>query len=307
MTSAILPVFHIGANKAGSTTLQQALFARHPQVHSLGKPEPVADAQEAIAALLAACDRQDPSARMPDPPQIKQTRTQWGRARDATAAGCVPVFSREELIRYRYYGDPDPLRLPRMIADMAGPVRVVIVTRHQLKLIESLYIHKTNMSSMAAPDEWIARDPDQFAYGYRFHNIADAWAQVVGQENVGVFMFEDMVKDSAGFAQRLCAFIGIDGDIGAQLLTGRHENVRKSRRTQAYAKLRAGLGPGVALGRLLPTGIRRAWHNYLDAGPRARANLPIEWVRRMEDCYREDNRLLAQRFGLDLRKHDYPM
>jgi hypothetical protein len=33
-----LPVFHIGANKVGSTTLQKALFARHPDVANLGKP-----------------------------------------------------------------------------------------------------------------------------------------------------------------------------------------------------------------------------------------------------------------------------
>ena len=51
-----LPVFHIGANKAGSTTLQQALFARHAEVLSLAKPTPNADAEQAMDAIVSVCD-----------------------------------------------------------------------------------------------------------------------------------------------------------------------------------------------------------------------------------------------------------
>jgi hypothetical protein len=45
---------------------------------------------------------------------------------------------------------------------------------------------------------------------------------------------------------------GIDAEEGARLLKGRHENVRKSKRTQTYVRLRSSFLPNVAAGRLLP-------------------------------------------------------
>ena len=53
------PIFHIGANKAGSTTLQQALFVNHPEVLSLGKPSYMSDpgdAGQAVDAIRDACE-----------------------------------------------------------------------------------------------------------------------------------------------------------------------------------------------------------------------------------------------------------
>ncbi len=45
---------------------------------------------------------------------------------------------------------------------------------------------------------------------------------------------------------------GIDAEEGARLLKGRHENVRKSKRTHTYVRLRSSFLPNVAAGRLLP-------------------------------------------------------
>ena len=201
-----LPVFHIGANKAGSTTLQRALFARHSQVLNLGKPSFAPDLWPAINSIRRACNNRQPE---PPPLEPEKFKRAWQHA-TAPAAGRVPVVSYEELIRSHFYGGPDPARLPKVITAMAGPVRVIIVTRHQLRLIESLYIHKANMANYLPPEQWLATQPDWFAYGYHFHEIAEAWAGVVGEENVGVFMFEEMVSDAASFARRLCDFVGIE-------------------------------------------------------------------------------------------------
>ena len=248
-----LPVIHIGANKAGSTTLQRALFARHPEVLSLGKPEPVPEAQRAIEATLEACDSREQIKR----PFDGDLRQMWQQA-IASAGERVPVFSREELIRFYFYGAPDPERLPKAVLKMTGPLRVVMVVRHQVKLIESLYIHKANSSNFRTAEKWIAGQPEWFAYGYRFCEIAEAWARVVGEENVGVFLFEELVNDSDAFAKRLCNFIGIDAQIGMQLLSKRHENVRKSERTQNYARLRSAFFPEISFGSVLPAPLRRA-------------------------------------------------
>ena len=299
-----LPVFHIGANKAGSTTLQRALFARHPDVLNLGRPAMRHAVDRAIDTVLDSCDPSSETWLALDTESIARV---W---RDATtpAAGHrrVPVFSREDLIRNRYYGPLDHDRLPKAIAAVAGPVRVVIVVRHQLKLIESLYIHKTNIANYRAPDRWLETN-SEWLRTYRFYEVADAWARVIGEENVGVFLFEELVTDSTSFAKRLCDFIGIDPDTGAALLAKQHENARKSQRVQAYVRLRAALFPQAALGKLLPAPLRQAWRRYLESGPGAAVELPPHWLRRIEEIYRTDNRKLAERFNLPLRTYDYPM
>ncbi|MEX0803116.1 MAG: sulfotransferase [Candidatus Binatia bacterium] len=300
-----LPVFHIGANKAGSTTLQRALFARHSEVLNLAKPAPVAEAAQAVAVIVKTCDSRQKISPATDRDEIRQL---WRQAVAAAEIdGRVPVFSHEELIRYYLYGEPDPERLPKAIVAMAGPLRVAIVVRHQVKLIESLYIHKANSSNFLTAEKWLASQPEWFAYGYRFYEIAEAWMRIVGEENVGVFVFEEMAKDSASFARRLCDFVGIDAEMGVQLLARQHENVRKSERTQKYAKLRSAVLPDISLGNALPAPLRGAWRNFLEAGPPARIELPPIWLSRIEDYYGLDNRKLAERFHLPLRHYGYPM
>jgi hypothetical protein len=163
------------------------------------------------------------------------------------------------------------------------------------------------MANYRSPNQWLETQPDWFAYGYRFNEIADAWIKVVGEENVGVFVFEELIRDSASFARKLCDFIGIDGVYGAELLANQHENVRKSQRTQSYVRLRSSFLPNTSLGTFLPPRLRKAWRRYLDKGKPSKAELPAEWQARIEEYYRSDNRKLAERFNLPLQDCGYPM
>lgn len=299
--SSRMPVFHIGANKAGSTTLQQALFARHSDILNLGKPDDRSNpgaAGRVVDALRDACAAGAPGA-------TAEQRALWQQAVEP-AAGRLAVFSHEELIRHRYYPAEDPTRLPRAIVEMAGPVRVVIVTRHQIDLLESLYIHKANTATYLPPDRWLAANADWIST-YRFNEVADAWAAVVGEQNVGVFLFEELVRDTASFATRLADFIGIDAASAQSLLSAQHKNPRKSERTQTYVRLRSAFFPRASLGALLPGPLRRAWHGYLEGGVPSRERLPDAWRATITDGFRSDNRKLANRFRLPLERYDYPM
>jgi hypothetical protein len=295
------PVFHIGANKAGSTTLQEALFARHPDIYNLGKPFDRYNpgrAYHVVQALRDGCVNGGM-------PSLSEQSVLWRKAIEP-AAGRLPVFSHEELIRREYYPDDDPTRFARAIVEVVGPVRVVIVTRHQVDLIESLYIHKANVTTYLPPDQWLAANPD-WIRAYCFHETANAWAEVVGEENVGVFLFEELAREPKSFAASLAGFMGIDPAPAATLLTGQHKNQRKSNRTQIYVRLRSAFLPRARLGAILPAGIRRAWHNYLEGGAPSRERLPDDWLAMIKDRYRIDNRKLADRFRLPLERYDYPM
>jgi hypothetical protein len=298
MATDLLPAFHIGANKAGSTTLQKSLFSKHSQILNLGKPEPHRALLDDLNRIARACEQ---GATIP----IANTAN-WQSA-VVDARGRVPVFSHEELIRPHLYNSSDPEQFARAVHAMTGPLRVIIVARHQIKLIESLYIHKANSSNYKSFDAWLAELPEWHAYGYGFHAIAMIWQKVVGQDNVKVLLFEELAVDPQRFARRLCDFLGIDANEGSELLQGRHENVRKSARVQAYAKLRSGLLPSIELGRLLPPPIRRTWRAYLEGGHLAKASIPAEWRDKLLHHYSQDNQQLATRFDLPLREYGYPL
>lgn len=297
-------VIHVGANKAGSTTLQRALFARHPAILSLGKPDPNEGSFSAVESVMSHCDIRRSNQLQID---IEILKKQWVSAAAAPGDGRVPVFSFENLIRPYLYGGSDPSRLPRLLSSMIGPLKVVIVARNQLRLVESMYLHKANSSQFMTPDEWLSSDPEWFAFGFRFASIANAWSNTIGKDNVGVFLFEELANDSDAFARKLCEFIGIDPGIGAALLRGKHENVRKSDRTQRYAYLRSRFFPRLELGRLLPVGLRASWRRAIEGGGKAKVDLPKEWESRMLQLYRSDNLVLEREYGVDVAKYGYPI
>ncbi|MFN3348166.1 sulfotransferase [Pseudorhodoplanes sp.] len=296
-----LPVFHIGANKAGSTTLQRAFLARHPDILSLGKPAPNRALHDAIERIMDHCN-----SRNRIPADIVALRECWHEATRGLD-GRVAVYSNEELIRPFFVDGAADAQLPQALFELVGPYRVVIVARHQLRLIESLYVHKANSSNYLDFDAWLSSDPQWHAFGYRFCEIAEAWSSAVGRENVQVFLFEEMAQRPAEFEARLCRFLGVEPSAGCSLLSGRHENARKSSRTQAYARFRSTLFPRVGLGALLPSPIRKAWRDYLEGGAPAKASLPASWSDRIRDHYLPDNRRLVERFGLPLKEFGYPL
>ena len=298
-------IFHIGANKAGSTTLQRALFAQHPQVFNVGKPALRGEGKSIISAIFDACDYRSDH---PQPLDIETLKRSWRELLSAAEPGQVPVFSHEEMIRQQFYGRGDPTRMPAAMAAIAGPLKVVMVIRNQLTLIESLFLHKfLQFEEFQTLDRWLESDAERSALGYGFYDVASAWAEVVGQHNVGVFLFEELVNDAHSFANRLCTFVGIDPESGARLLMQEPENVRKGGRLVAYAKLRSWIFPNLSLSALLPAALQPHWRRFIEGGRRPSIEFPPEWRDGLEGYYAIQNRKLAERFRLPLDAYGYPL
>jgi hypothetical protein len=301
--SKLLPVLHIGFNKAGSTTLQKVLFAQHPGVAGFNK-NTHPNVHEAMFSAMRSCHRDSDKCL---PFDLEHSRALWGKALDSVEPGKIPVYSRESLTRFNWYRQQGDGRLPARLYDLVGPARIVIMARNQLRILESLYITRTKGHKYEDPDEWFEARLGAEIHKFRYYAMAKSYADVFGRENVGVFLLEDMKNDVDKFAQSLCGFIGIDASHGAALLRGQRRNVRTSQRTHIYSKLRKRIGPNIRLSQYVPAFVLDTFSGLLNTGSRARFELPPRWAAEAGSHYRDDNRLLAADWQLPLKKYGYPI
>ena len=299
----MLPVLHVGFHKCGSTTLQGALFANHPQIANLGEPREDPTALEAISGIWKSCDANPRKRRDFD---LDRSRGLWQQALAKIAPGKVPVFSKETLTLSDFYAEPGDDRIPKRLRSVVGPAKIIIVVRHQIRLVESLFLFHAKGFRYEAAEQWLSSRSDDLRL-YRYHVMVNSFVEHFGRENVAVFLFEELKADAAAFARQICKFIGVDAETGAALIRGERRNRRVSQRYLLYSKLRRGLGMYFQFGRMVPGPLRQAFNNFVMAGAEAKVQLPRNWVTKLEQSFRDDNRRLAQEWGLPLGKYDYPL
>lgn len=303
MTAPALPVLHVGFHKCGSTTLQAALLNRHPQIDYLGEPREEPRSTEAIRVVRDSCYVEE---RKRTPFDLERSRALWQQALSDIAPDKVPVFSKESLTQPEFYETPDDRRLPDRLREVVGPARIVIVTRHQIRLIESLYLFQAKGVHAAPAPHWLEERRNDLRQ-YRFHTVAESFAAAFGRDNVAIFPFEDLQSDARAFARRICAFIEVDPEKGAELIAGERRNQRVSERYLAYSRLRKALGLYIPVGRLVPKAMRRRFNDFVAGGREARVELPAAFVAKMEDYFRDDNRRLSRDWGIPVEKYGYPV
>jgi hypothetical protein len=302
--AGVLPVLHIGFPKTGTTTLQGALFARHPQIANLGEPNKGNTlALRALRRVWKSCSE---DALKQSRANEERSRGLWKEALAECPAGSVPVFSKETLTLPDFYKSADDDRLPNALYSVIGPARIVMVARHQIRMIESLYLYHAKGSRYEPLEPWLRANDSAFEL-FHFNKVADTYAKVFGKENVALFLLEELQADPSDFARRICGFIGVDPEPGAALVSGERRNVRVSEKYYNYAKLRKRLGLNIPLGRFAPPFIRELFKTTVMGGRTAKIKLPPAWAERLEDRYRGDNRRLADDWNLPLERFGYPL
>lgn len=298
------PVLHVGFHKSGSTTVQGALFARHPQIASLGEPneDPIA-----FAAIRGVADSVHRSERKRVPFEPERCQALWQQAMAAVPEGKVPLFSKESLTQYEHYDTPADRRMAERLRMVVGPARIIIVVRHQIKLIESLYLFHSKGARYEAPEQWLRARNDGPLRMYSYHLMTQPFVENFGRENVAIIPFEQLKHDPAGFAARICNFIGVDAERGTELMQRERRNQRISNRYLLYSKLRKASGLYIRLGHLVPPSVRDVFNGFLMGGGEAKIKLPSDWVKETEHYYREDNRRLAAEWRLPLEQYGYPL
>jgi len=322
-------VIHIGMPKTGTKTLQMCLLARHSQVDYLGtytgKKVPFQQCRDAEIEKLMTELLWD-NFENPDWDQCE--RIVQESIQPMKTLGLVPVWSWESLIENSH-------RVQKIRAEnlkkILGNCRIVVTIRHPFKLIESLYLQllkRDNVGSHAkvgtpiryqSLDEWMTEMWEQEALPPKVHleyaQSIQMFADVFGQENVGLFLFEDLVQKPELYYQSICEFMGVDASQAWEHVSGEKQNQRwtvnqidrlkrisesyvKSRMFQYSSRNRRKKMIGIP-------GTHTKTREDL-SGP-AKASLSQDWQHKIEEKTAEGNRMLAKLWSLPLQEYGYPV
>jgi hypothetical protein len=319
-------ILHTGLSKTATTTLQQTFFPNHPELFYLGKDRNLQTLREcrtnSIYALLNPmlwnhrCNL--------DIRQIEIDKARVEQMHDASRS--VWLASWEEL-----GNRPVTTQLEsfKRLKQVFGTVRFMICLRNPLHRIPSEYLQHLRHQYL----ELCARGRGHRCLYKRLYQSFEHWFQrheksgfmdillgeadviresmnVLGKDNVGIFLFEQFRTEPTGFLNAICRFLGVQEIDSEQVLNSDdgHLNSRMTNGQLAYLK-KVNRSPSERLQLLFkkPNQRRKQFGREKKDQVSADFEIPTYLKTNLENRTREGNRWLAETFKLPLHHYDYPM
>lgn len=297
-------IIHVGFPKTATTTLQAQFFSCHPELNYLGIPFH----NDAAVALLHYVKDTEEAA----------YDSAVAQALFDEAAGTFDnasktfAISDEDLTSYEF---ADRITMVRRLQDIFGMVKIIVSIRHQLHQIESYYFQALKWYLRPGGVEVPFKNflEDTFAmprispvHNVRYFDLLCGYERLAGRDNLMVMLYEDFKADNAKGIEDIAAFAGIaplPGAVSAETAV----NLRIAGNAVAYKKFRKFFLPNAQLSRWVPAPVAGALHGLLNRSKPAIVDWDDTTKTELWDFFKEDNRKLAEHFGLDLARHQYPL
>lgn len=300
-----LPCIHIGSPKTGTSTLQQQVFPRHPEIDFLFWPKRT-DAPEFYNYLYSDSIRDTDEARVPAAAFLADLLSPSSK---------VVVFSREHLTGGKKF---DMGQSARRLKPLFGDAKIIFTIRNQSNWLVSSYVAILGQAQRpwrgGLPPTFQSYLQAQWDERYRgrlvagdFGAIARCYVEQFGRDRVAVFLFEDLVANPEDYYARMFKFIGVDPSVAPNLVSQYVSNPRLTRRRYLYWRMRALCVPIALLYAFQRVPRLTMFDRFLSGGPPVDFQISSEWRSRLEDYYRPGNRYLADTFGLPLDRHGYAL
>ncbi len=319
------PVFiHLGLPKTATTLIRFNLFAKHSQIHYLGKfigggfPKAICPAvlsnlsnstqvksfdkgsiyQASIKKQLAYAEKND----------LKPVLAQ-----ESLAGGRLQRKSRQAELFRSHFGYCKAILFVREPTSFLKSFYVQMLRNHNLGSTDGALQRMINLR--AAPPQYfdvnswmsrawhITRKPQSYI---RYADTAKAYADIFGRENVQIFIFEQFIREPKVFIQGLCDFIGIDKNEAFDLIREKRSNVRLTtafieniKRFEQTPHLRKEFLKASQEGRkklLLPDSSQ---------GEKINPVFSDKWLRKIDNLSRKQNQQLVKEWNLPIEKFGY--
>jgi hypothetical protein len=315
MTNSAQPFIHLGLPKTASTSIRFNLFAKHSQVHYLGKHIGGQLSTEIQFAVLKGVS-------------LRETLLKrWQHSSPITmrTGSKTPVLSLENLS-----GDPTwKTKLQaRHFRTTLGPCQIILVLREPVSFLKSFYAQMLRnfqeqppndrprwMNAIGTPpgifeiDEWLEQTWSHRSSPRNYISTADtalAYARVFGKQNVHLLLFENFVRDPDAFITHLSTLLNIDPQESIRLLQKKRSNPRlttdyidRVREVQQSPDLLAEFQTAD------PTERRNILDQRSKTGEKISPDLSEKWLATVAAHSRKQNRRLLQHWDLPLCDYGY--
>jgi len=295
---------HVGVGKSGTTSLQENVFCRIPDVACLGRPNHRNDACRNFSfGIRLAEDYQLDDYCLPFVSMVRAVEQD------------VVVIS-DESIRT----EVDSLAASRL-ARYFPEAHIFITTRNQFSAIPSFYVshgrfvHRSPVSQRSlyvSFREYMDFYLKFHCLGYfreiKYHQLACVYAEKFGRSNVTVMTFEEMVQKPEQFFGQLGTLLQTDAKLLLALWSGsERRHAGHSGRLHAYMRFRSKL-PVKSFRQmlLLPNFASSAVERFLRRGTTAKVALTDNDRERIAAIYASENRMIEQDFNVSLGAWGYP-
>jgi len=310
---------HIGLAKTATTTLQKTLFRKHPQVRYFGQYVPssismLCESEEVHQILRPLLwDTHEPL----NADSLRESL--FGKVLQASPGKTCLVASWEGLASL---GVEKILAMIERVRSVFGGCKILLTLRNPLHRLPSEYLESLKGHFIKGSYKWIGPDPyislDQWferaeMHGH-FQNMVSYGQSIqkavnlLGHENVGVFLFEELNESPKQFFTRVCEFLQIDVAEGLAVTDNEHLHVR---RTQGEFEFLRRLNHSHLQRRLLSflgRNVRKAILERKSDGRKAESpEVSPSWVERINAETGRWHRWLADTFNLPLGKYGYPI
>ena len=298
-------VFHLGYPKTGTTTLQQRVFPRHPELRYLGKLIPGYNyAADEVTREIAGVTHGDHT---------------WSgdKLRNVLTRICAEESRPAVLVSTESFIHIDSVA-PETVADRLGKTfpdcRVVVCVRRQEDLLASfwrnhgafgshLYVQKAEGEGYELPlsfDRWLElnfRRPSKNVLGtLDYDHIVGLYESMLGSDAVSVIAYETMAQDLPRFCAGFAEALGVSAGPFLALAEGHWENAALTQAAFDRLAEQASRGGNALTGE--PSAPR-------SGEPPVAAQMSERWANAIAERFAPGNARLAARRNLLLRECGY--
>ncbi|MDY6793508.1 MAG: sulfotransferase domain-containing protein [Thermodesulfobacteriota bacterium] len=298
---------HIGHSKTGTTTLQDHLFSQHEQIAYLGRPYKNNLFEKEIRRLAL----QDST--LYDHKGLKSILDTYRKNTQDK-----PIVISEET--FSTVKCTDRGLMANRIKNIFYPCKIIITIRNQLDIIKSYYLNfDCIIEKLDKPTgyivnfkEWIQYMLKNKEHSYlseiQYYNLIKYYSDLFGYNNVIVLLFEEFVHSKELFIEKLSSFIGIDKKQSFDLIINKHERKGPSQREFLYIKILSKCFLGLPFNNYLPFGktANNLLVSFIKKGKKPKIKMD-EWVKPLEELFREGNKKISKEYSLPLAKYNYPL
>lgn len=304
-------VVHIGLQRTGNTTLQNALFSEHDRFFYIGKKNDLYP-DDSIRELINCVAFQDSLSYDPAHTQTLLKTICAANSQGKPLLVSDEIFSIEGRADRRLVAD----RLHRLFA----PAKVFIALRAQTTIVQALYMKHLSALGLRTVsfESWLESKYSGVRYGgvYRIDLDYDAlvrtYEDIFGAENIIVLPSELMHEEQSLYQVQLAELLGMPAQAVQDALNLNAADQRVSHRHALAHRIQDVLLMEANLAeigrRFLPRAIYQFIRRFVAGGRRIEVpDLPERWRQRIGELCAEGNSNIERRRKLPLQRLGYPV